>query len=169
MSALCEDYLSISIYRLRAIGFLKGDRHAELLWNDGEAGKVNILIRINHERPFFRLDYKHRKYGGEWKDAQNQVQLEKTSCNFGGFRWWMRCPLCKKRCARIYFERGYVACRKCLGLFYKSQMIPKRSRIYKKLADIAFIEPPEVRTKFWKGEPTKRMRKFIRFIDREEG
>lgn len=40
----------------------------------------------------------------------------------GGRRHWFRCPLCRRRCAKLYHPRhGFAfACRACYGLTYRS-------------------------------------------------
>jgi hypothetical protein len=49
------------------------------------------------------------------------LPLDRTPCNYGGERTWFRCPNCMGRYAILYqADEGY-ACRRCLGLAYRSQ------------------------------------------------
>jgi hypothetical protein len=51
------------------------------------------------------------------------IELEKTSCNFGGQRYWMKCPGCGKRVRKLYSppHKTYFRCRTCYDLIYQSQ------------------------------------------------
>jgi len=52
-----------------------------------------------------------------------QVTLITSKTNFGGKRYWIKCPLCKQRVGFIYKHQitSQIGCRKCLGLKYKKQ------------------------------------------------
>lgn len=54
---------------------------------------------------------------------EHQIQLESTSCHFGGQRFWFTCPTpdCGRRAAILYFARIAFACRTCCELAYPSQ------------------------------------------------
>jgi len=57
------------------------------------------------------------------------VQLSRTPCYFGGFRYWLSCPLgdsrnrCGRRVLKLYQPPGakYFGCRHCYDLTYRSQ------------------------------------------------
>ncbi len=49
------------------------------------------------------------------------ADVTKTKCNFGGYRYWFLCPICRKRAKKLYFNADYFLCRKCLNLSYSSQ------------------------------------------------
>ena len=49
------------------------------------------------------------------------IPFEKQSCNYGGFRCYFHCPICKKRMRKLYFTHGAFLCRTCLNLGYNSQ------------------------------------------------
>jgi hypothetical protein len=51
------------------------------------------------------------------------VELEWTSCNFGGERPWFICPRagCGRRVAVFYGAGKYLLCRHCYDLRYESQ------------------------------------------------
>lgn len=71
----------------------------------------------------FRLQYK----AGE-VEVDLPVQIERLPQNFGGERWWFRCPLvvngipCQRRCGKLYLPPGgrYFGCRHCHDLTYTS-------------------------------------------------
>jgi len=52
-----------------------------------------------------------------------RIYLDKTACNYGGFRAWLKCSGCDKRCGVLYAndtKAGWL-CRKCLNIKYKTQ------------------------------------------------
>ena len=57
--------------------------------------------------------------------CRTQVKLTKQECNFGNFRYWLKCPLkgCKKSVATLYLKHETFACRTCHKLFYCSQAV----------------------------------------------
>lgn len=71
----------------------------------------------------YRLQYK----AGE-VEVDLPVQIERIPQNFGGDRWWFRCPLvvngipCQRRCGKLYLPPGsrYFGCRHCHDLTYTS-------------------------------------------------
>lgn len=55
-----------------------------------------------------------------WRDIQQEVQLTRSACHFGGSRAWFICPRCSRRTVMVYLH-GWPACRKCSRLVYPSQ------------------------------------------------
>ena len=51
------------------------------------------------------------------------IRLSHTPCHYGGVRFWLLCPVhgCSKRCSKLYFKNGALACRDCHKLNYASQ------------------------------------------------
>lgn len=79
----------------------------------------------------------------ETRDIDYWIDLETTPCNFGGERWWFRCPLvrsgvpCKRRCFKLYCPPGgdYYGCRECYDLSYRSaQEAHKFDSLYQRIA-----------------------------------
>jgi len=57
------------------------------------------------------------------------IPVIKLPCNYGGCRYYFKCPLCQRRMRILYFaEQSVFLCRKCLNLAYKSQMLRPTSR-----------------------------------------
>ena len=73
------------------------------------------------------VSYKHRG-----KHHSYNIELAKTSCNYGNYRYWFLCPSCSKRTGVLYCAGSYV-CRKCIGANYGSQLQQPIDRIYSKL------------------------------------
>ena len=51
------------------------------------------------------------------------VGLDTTACNYGGHRYWYRCPAvgCGRRAVILHGAGRYFACRLCYRLAYESQ------------------------------------------------
>jgi hypothetical protein len=49
------------------------------------------------------------------------LRVASTSCNYGGVRYWLICPHCKRSVRLIYRRRSELGCRRCFNLAYKSQ------------------------------------------------
>ena len=52
------------------------------------------------------------------------IALIRTACRYGGWRYWLVCPDCGRRCLIVYRPGGYglsgFACRECHHLTYES-------------------------------------------------
>ena len=57
-----------------------------------------------------------------------EIELERTACRLGGYRYWFVCPVvkdgvyCGNRAAKLYLPPGgqYFGCRECYDLTYES-------------------------------------------------
>jgi hypothetical protein len=98
-----------------------GGRRFTLQWTrDGET-VANIAVRVEAGCVF--LSYRYQRNGGEWEDIDEPVALDTTACNYGGHRYWYRCPAvgCGQRAVILYGAGRYFACRLCYRLVYESQ------------------------------------------------
>ena len=86
------------------------------------------------------------QFGGEDEktDVEYGINLETTPCNFGGERWWFRCPLVKNgsscgcRCFKLYCppDADYFGCRECYDLTHESaQTAHEFDTLYAHIAD----------------------------------
>ena len=82
-----------------------------------------------------------KRYTKEEKTFEYLVHLDKTPCNYGGMRWWFRCPNCNRRCRILYLPPGrdYFLCRICHNLTYTSQQVGKTK--FNRLLDAVTIIP----------------------------
>ncbi len=78
--------------------------------------------------------YFNYSYNG--KQYNYTVNLDKTPCNYGGYRYWYLCPNCNKRVGVLYCAGIYV-CRHCIGANYESQLNRERDRLITKRNKIA--------------------------------
>lgn len=88
-------------------------QHPAGYWSWGAAG--SLAFRVDLEAGCLLLAY-------VWAGAETseRIALTPTPCNFGGVRWWARCPACDRRIAVLYGVRGLFRCRTCSGLVYES-------------------------------------------------
>ena len=78
-----------------------------------------------------QLMYCRERIGHGRERVEQHVTVEPTACNFGGQRYWFRCPVagCARRVAKLYLgEQGRFACRHCCRLVYESQRESKDIR-----------------------------------------
>ena len=69
-----------------------------------------------------------------------RIALTTTPCNYGGERFWFRCPGCNSRVGVLASVNGWFRCRKCHSLGYESEnhtsldrMISRRDKVRAKL------------------------------------
>ena len=68
-------------------------------------------------------------YSYRGKAHSYSIRLDKTPCNYGGYRYWFRCPSCSKRVSVLYCAGTYV-CRHCLSVPYGSQLQQPIDRLF---------------------------------------
>jgi hypothetical protein len=121
-----DDYLDLDIRVMNQRGWLNKSAYQSLSWkrNGKEIGSVQFLVwtrvQFPDDKPNIRLKYKSRTNGGDWQELNYEIELEITKCNFGGFRYWFKCPDCNKR-ACVLYGGTIFKCRTCHGLVHKSR------------------------------------------------
>lgn len=75
----------------------------------------------------FRADYVH-----SGKSYNYSVRLSKTTCNYGGHRYWFNCPSCSRRTSVLYCVGTYV-CRHCTRANYGSQLEQPIDNLFRRL------------------------------------
>jgi hypothetical protein len=115
------DYLQLDVRKLQRCGVLERRYTFSWKWSryDGEPiGTISILPEADR----LILSYRDRRPGGEWTDQNYSVLLDRTPCQYGGERVWIRCPAkgCGRRVAILY-GGSIFACRNCYRLAYPSQ------------------------------------------------
>lgn len=84
----------------------------------------------NSNAQSIEVNYVHRS-----KPHSYSIQLIKTSCNYGGHRYWWLCPKCHHRTSTLYCAGLYV-CRHCIGANYGSQLQQPIDRLFSRLHKI---------------------------------
>lgn len=85
-----------------------------------------LEIRAESTADHIKVTYRNRKA------YSYIISIDKQACNYGGFRYFFKCPLCHKRMRILYLgEQSVFLCRKCLNLSYLSQRLrPTERHIY---------------------------------------
>lgn len=135
-----EETKRIDIRYMRKQSLLEPGRSGSLSWTIG--GEPSGDIRFSCYPDHLNLHYRFRRYGGEWKSVEQRINLEFTSCNYGGRRPWFTCPGCERRVAILCGYDKLFLCRHCYQLPYGSQhedsfsrWIRKREKIRKRAFD----------------------------------
>ena len=124
-----EHQFQIDLRWLKQEGYLQPGSTGEISWKDSRP--VYFTIMQSH----ITLEYSSWLFGfdrGGVKLSQT-VQLDFTSCHFGGTRTWFLCPACGKRCLVLYGLNRVFLCRKCQGLNYACQGENKYKRTWRKV------------------------------------
>jgi hypothetical protein len=106
--------------------------------------------------------YKPKRY-----KPVSSFSLVATPCFFGGERLWFLCPSCSKRVGVLYFIQNAYACRSCSNLAYRSQQknhVGSKAVYWKywRTEDGLGRDFMTMRSRYFKGEPTKRYRKWLK-------
>lgn len=173
-----DDLKRISIYWLNKNLYLTGYKVGGIKWiyNNTEEQSVGIVVSIKDDDSSLRIHYSLNKNGSE-TTYNYKIPIERTLCNFGGFRYWFICPwykggiYCGKRVANIYCKSKYFSCRHCNELTYRSR---KASGISKSLGGSSINindldkQRNEMRSTHYKGRPTKRFKLWVKKYEKLE-
>lgn len=114
------DFAQLSVSYLKRNGLLCAGTKSGMQWS--RRGNVFSSIRFEISESYITLIYRYRVAHEEWEDMRYVVLLDRTPCNYGGFRVWFRCPAvsCGRRVAVLYGGKVF-ACRHCYRLAYPVQ------------------------------------------------
>ncbi|GBF26626.1 hypothetical protein MnTg02_01667 [bacterium MnTg02] len=96
------------------------------------------------DREYARLELSFQVSG---EPVKQTIDLISTRPNFGGARWWFKCPCIGKMCAKLYLPPGkkVFGCRDAYGLTYQSCRDSGKYRtISKLLAASTGMSPDEI-------------------------
>ena len=129
-----ESQHRVDVRYLKKHGLLTPGTSGSLSWKSRGEQTGSVGFRMEKNRMV--LNYRHRSNGGEWEPVEQPVLLNRTSCNYGGFRVWLLCPRCNRRVALLYGAGRLFLCRHCYGLTYASQQEPDYDRMMRKAQKI---------------------------------
>jgi hypothetical protein len=97
-----EEALDFDLANLKRWGYLApGSQHAgSYSWTNSSTGESagNISYNLALEEVRGEIEFNYRvAVNGQQASLQYTVELETTSPNFGGLRWWFRCPLSARK------------------------------------------------------------------------
>jgi len=131
-----DDYLHIDIRQWARKGLLTPGNSFDWRWLCDGTPIASIHVEINDD--CLCLSYRSRRSGGSWHSMACCIPVDKTDCNFGGHRIWLRCPTaqCRRRLALLYLRDGIFSCRQCHNLTYESQRERAHQRLVRKAEEI---------------------------------
>lgn len=97
-------------------------------WTHERTAQLGFEVDMRTAPPVVRTYYDPMQED-DGRVYQQTIPLTSNPCNFGGKRWWFRCPGMSKRnghdqrrCAKLYLPPGSVSflCRECHDLTYRS-------------------------------------------------
>jgi hypothetical protein len=122
---LVEQAICIDLTSLRRAGILdEPDRPHPILWTRGSA-KTPVAAGLASVEPDQdgprRLDVAIEKFEGG-RPVSARLTLSAFQPHLGGQRWFLHCPVCERRALKLYLSASgeRIACRRCLGLTYRS-------------------------------------------------
>ena len=132
-----EGQRAIDVRYLSRHGLLRPGHAFHLYWsrNGQETGTISGVVG---EAEIVLL-YRTRRPGQEeWEDVQEEIQLDWTTCHYGGRRPWFLCPgrSCGRRAAILYGPGKYFLCRHCYQLTYATCNMDAGDRAREKVQKI---------------------------------
>lgn len=172
------DTRNFSIFFLKKSKKLETDSYSwnnNIIWSrhEEETARIGYNISTSSESPYIELNYKSKSYSEEeWTPINYKVPLESVKCNFGGIRWFFRCPLyrsgqyCGRRVAVLYSVGNYFGCRHCADLTYETCNQGKRFRGFPFEVLTKGMKADELYEKisrtYYAGKPTKKYRRYLK-------
>lgn len=125
-----ERCLILDISWLRKEGFFNGVQKWDIEWTTGLIKLKERITIINKFNEFITLVYVLvNRLTNKKEEVIYDVELIKTPCNFGGFRYWFKCPgvkegvPCMNLATKLYLTPidTYFLCRHCYDLTYRDR------------------------------------------------
>jgi len=89
----------------------------EYTWRNHSGVLGSIYFQLSDDAD----SLKYITYSSASDDPQGQLEIITTNCNYGGHRYWFRCPRCDHKAVKLYIFEHRLQCQSCTGLPYKSQ------------------------------------------------
>jgi len=169
-----DNLKSVRMSRLKKWNLLTGYVYSSITWTSNyDDHKNSISVQISVSDPndrYIRFIYTQTDRGtNEKKDFDYKVPITTTPCNYGGVRYWFRCPwykngvYCGRRVGVLYKDGDYFACRHCYNLTYASRNLSSFAKPYGSIVSIPDLEEMEASIKrtHYRGMMTKRYKRYI--------
>ncbi len=119
--ATVEAYYCVDIatFKVEISRILQG-RFFGVEWSMPLSGSVTreLCVALSNEEGVLFLRLAIPGHG-----VNDTILLTSSEPHYGGRRWWLTCPQCRRRVRKIYWSAGCpnFRCRKCRDLAYRSQ------------------------------------------------
>jgi hypothetical protein len=149
------------VNRFHREGCLRPGRIGNWVWSrDGEE-----IARIGYraEEGQLVLDYRFRRYGGDWEPIIETIRLTHVDCNYGNKRPYFICPSvvngrhCGRRVGKLFSGGRYFLCRHCYNVAYASQSEPRYDRMLRRANKLRMALGGEPGTAYWIAPKPKGM------------
>lgn len=129
-----EETTAVDIGWMKRQGYLKAGWYT-LTWSWSRTDrKDSIQCQVSEGARSVRFVYKTQPSGADdWLSIDSTAKVSRTKTAFDGRRPWFQCPLCHRRCAKLYLAGRGPQCRKCAGLTYRSSQNNPMERARAKL------------------------------------
>jgi hypothetical protein len=129
-----EEHRRVYIGFLAKQGMLKPGTTSTMSWNRGGETTGSIIVRGGLDMVTF--SYTCTMYGGESESIEQEIEIERTPCHYGGSRPWFTCPTCFNRVGVLVGAGRLFKCRKCYQLPYMCQVESKSDRASRRIRKI---------------------------------
>lgn len=127
MKPRIDDALDLSVFSLRRQGLLDIRTLVHMYQWQNCPFCVLVWFDPDTEDPKLRIKY---HLPNEPEPREYFIHLTVVSCRFGGVRYFLHCPNCLTRVAKLYLCHSIFTCRHCQDLAYRSK---NESKVYRKL------------------------------------
>lgn len=153
-----DDLPKLYVWQFERMGYFTGEGlSVDIRWED----QIIAYLYFSITNKYMEITYPDSRI------SQN-VELIKTKCYFGKYRYWFACPHCSRKVGTLYMsEEGFFSCLICLDLTYKSKNKNYRSKDYDLLKRCDnFIKANElidqIKRYSYASRPTKKLEKIER-------
>lgn len=116
-----EDFLSIDVLDFKKDGLLDPGTVFKVSYSANGSDILSLSVTVGPDSLCLQSNHAAR---------QQEVQLIRTSCQYGGMRPWLLCGRCDSKRNALYLgPNGRWACRQCLGLAYRIQRLNPHERL----------------------------------------
>lgn len=123
-------YLRLDVNKRHRGGWLEPGRACSWQWTWGYS-EDKSTISIMAFAGSLRLSFRVKSGGEDWQDVAQEVEIDRTPCNYGGARPWFLCPRCGRRVSVLYGAKAFY-CRACHCLAYQSQSESFEDRCFRR-------------------------------------
>lgn len=123
-------YLRLDVNKLHRGGFLEPGRTCSWQWTWGYYENKST-VSIAALAGSLRLTFRVKSSGEDWQSVAQDVEIDRTPCNYGGERPWFLCPRCGRRVSVLYGAKAFY-CRACHLIAYQSQSESYSDRCFRR-------------------------------------
>lgn len=175
----------LSVFFLKKHGYLTQSKdeiakYGGIRWTRGDwENNINFWVNTSGDNPeteensYIELIYTVTiNATGEKHDMKYRVPLVATPCQYGGKRYWFKCPLykngeyCGRRVGVIYSVDKWFGCRHCANIAYQAQFEGGNYRMGSVCEPDVEKAYNEIKRFYYKGKPTKKYQRYLKLREK---